>query len=232
MSKKAGLLICVTYEIKFLGLLSHQIAYLISRVGESVSPECKVASTLATGHTLVAITQWLPTNLYSFNWNLHLLFHAKMLYLLYRYLKIFCVGMKYSVYCGIQDRGLMGRFPEGVEFIHVSKIYRTSLDPPSLPLNGWKISVSPRARLPELEANHSLPSNTEVKNKKSHTSAVPIRLLGMISKNFTYKCFTTHICETTEVWGVLRDVTSCGFVCVIIRKLDQKIRVLEVSRFI
>jgi len=39
--------------------------------------------------------------------------NAHMLYLLYRCLKILSVGMTYSVYCGIQDRGLVGRFPEG-----------------------------------------------------------------------------------------------------------------------
>jgi hypothetical protein len=60
MSKKAGLFICVTFKIKFLGLLSQQIAYLISRVGESVSPECKAASKLATGHTVAAVTLLTP----------------------------------------------------------------------------------------------------------------------------------------------------------------------------
>ena len=98
-----------------------------------------------------------------------------------------------------------GSIPWRVKFLNVSKISRPSLDPPSLPLNGWKISVSPRARLPELEASHSPPSNTEIKNKKSYTSAVPIRLLGMCSKNFTYKYFKTNNCETAEVWSVLRD---------------------------
>jgi hypothetical protein len=42
------LLICVTFEIKDLGLLSQHIAYLIRSVEESVSAECKAASTLVT----------------------------------------------------------------------------------------------------------------------------------------------------------------------------------------
>ena len=48
MSKNAGLLICVTFEINFFGLLSQHIAYLIRSVEECVSPECKAASKQAT----------------------------------------------------------------------------------------------------------------------------------------------------------------------------------------
>ena len=48
MSKKWWLLIFITFEIKFLGLLTQHITYLIRSMEESVSPECKAASTLAT----------------------------------------------------------------------------------------------------------------------------------------------------------------------------------------
>jgi hypothetical protein len=57
----------------------------------------------------------------------------------------------------------------GFEFPHFSKITFK-----------WVINiVSPEAKRPELEAKHSPPSSTEVKNKRSYSSAVPIRLLGM-----------------------------------------------------
>ena len=48
MSKKWWLLICVKFEIKVFWLLLNHTEYLMSPVAESVSPECKAASTLAT----------------------------------------------------------------------------------------------------------------------------------------------------------------------------------------
>jgi hypothetical protein len=52
---------------------------------------------------------------------------------------------------------------------------------------------------PEPEANHSPRSSPEVKNKRSYTSAVLIRLLGMCGNNFAKFFFTRNNCKETEV---------------------------------
>jgi len=55
----------------------------------------------------------------------------------------------------------------------------------------------------------------------------------MCRNNFAYKYFKTNNCATTAVRGMLPDVRPCGFLCVIvIRKLDQQIRVVGMSHFI
>ena len=96
-----------------------------------------------------------------------------------------------------------------------------------------KLSVTQQARLSELDANYLLPSNTEVKNKKSYTSTVPIHLLCICRNNFAYKYFKTNNCATTAVRSMLPDVRPCVFLCVIvIRKLYQQIRVVGMSHFI
>jgi hypothetical protein len=57
---------------------------------------------------------------------------------------------------------------------------------------------SSREKGPEIETNHSPWSSTEVKNKRSYTSAVIIRLLDTCLK-FPKKIFARNICEETDV---------------------------------
>ena len=96
---------------------------------------------------------WIQTYIYSFN--------AHMLYLLYRCLKIFGVGMAHSEYlivCGLQNRGFLGRFEEILRIF--SPKYPDRLWAHPISLKWVTITASPQAKRSELEANHSRPSST------------------------------------------------------------------------
>jgi hypothetical protein len=58
-------------------------------------------------------------------------------------------------------------------------------DPPGLLRNGYRVSFAGVKRQGD-EVNHSPPSRTKVKNKRSYNSAIPRLLNGVNRENFTF----------------------------------------------
>ena len=85
-----------------------------------------------------------------------------MLYLLYRCLKIFGVGMTHSEYLMVlrlQNRGFLGLFEESLRIFSSPK-YPERLWTHPMSLKWVTNTVSPQAKRSELEASHSPPSST------------------------------------------------------------------------
>jgi hypothetical protein len=82
---------------------------------------------------------------------------------------------------GLDDCGSRVRFPAvlGIFFITVSL---PSLGPTQPPIQCITGALSPGVKRPEREADHSPPTGAEVKNTWSHTSTLPIFLLGVVIK--------------------------------------------------
>jgi hypothetical protein len=81
---------------------------------------------------------------------------------------------------GLDDRVSRVRFPAGLGIFLLTTASRTALGPTQPPIQRVPGVLSLGEKRPGREADHSPPSNAEVKNAWSYTCNLPIRLHGVV----------------------------------------------------
>jgi hypothetical protein len=100
--------------------------------------------------------------------------------------------------CGLDDGGFQSR--QGLEIFLFTTVSRPALGPTQASLKWVLGALSLGVKRPGCEADHSPPSNADVKNAWSYTSAPPVRLHGVVfsfkkkhKDNFTFLHFIIKV---------------------------------------